>query len=250
VQRAEKRQAEDVERDSKMKSDLEAEKSVASGELPPTTKTSNDAPVIVSNSETSSSSSSHVIDMEICDDEIVGDNQLMVQEKDRSPEEDRAAAYQSRVTTADSFNTFQFWREPVPDIILPELKSKQEEVKSTPENVALVEKESPEVKEEVIKPEEIDLPHENEFDDDEDEMEIEPLFGDDEDYDDTRVEELHKLENHLKRVLDKGNKEMDHLTKELSEARLGSQAGGNFTTSKLFSLIQFHTHKNFPLFAP
>jgi len=223
VQRAEKRQAEDVERDLKLKSDLEAEKSVASGELLPSTKTTSphDAPVIVNNSETSSSS--HVIDMEIGEDELVGDNQLIVQERDRSLEEDRAAAYQSRVAAADSFNTFQFWREPVPSIVLPELTSKQE-IKSSPE---IVEKKSTEAKEEVVKPEEIDLPHENEFEEDEDEMEIEPLFGDDEDYDDSRVEELHKLENHLKRVLDKGNKEMDHLTQELSEARLGSQTGGN-----------------------
>jgi hypothetical protein len=31
-------------------------------------------------------------------------------------------------------------------------------------------------------------------------MEIEPLFGDDDDDEDSRVEELHKLENHLKQV--------------------------------------------------
>ena len=71
----------------------------------------------------------------------------------------------------------------------------------------------------------VDLPLENEFEDEEEEMEIEPLFGDEDDFDDSRVEELHKLENHLKRVLDKGNKEMDHLTQELSEAKLGNNSG-------------------------
>ena len=54
------------------------------------------------------------------------------------------------------------------------------------------------------------------------EMEIEPLFSDFDDFEDNRVEELQKLENHLKRVLDKGSQEMDHLTKELSEAKLNS----------------------------
>ena len=248
MQRAEKRQAEDVERDLKLKSDLETVKSVASGELLPSTITSHDdAPVIVNNSETSSSS--HVIDMEIGEDELIGDDdQLMVQERDRSVEEDRAAAYQSRVAAADSFNTFQFWREPVPSIVFPELTSKQE-IKSSPEVVPIVENESTEAKEEAVKPEEIDLPHENEFEDDEDEMEIEPLFGDDEDYDESRVEELHKLENHLKRVLDKGNKEMDHLTQELSEARLGSQTGGNFMIQSFFYPNPV-LHQNSPLFAP
>jgi hypothetical protein len=38
--------------------------------------------------------------------------------------------------------------------------------------------------------------------------------------------ECKKLYNIVLQVLDKGNKEMDHLTKELMDAKLGSNSGG------------------------
>ena len=183
-------------------------------------------------------SPSHVIDMELCDDEpTTFENQSLVVDKPQSVEEERAEAYQARVAAADSFNTFQYWREPVAELSLPELGPKTETLPC--ENI-----ESKKVDESPNKdPNVIDLPHENEFEEDEDEMEIEPLFGDDEEYDDSRVEELHKLENHLKRVLDKGNKEMDHLTEELSEARLGSQSGGNKFFNYFLIIFKVCCHK-------
>jgi hypothetical protein len=160
--------------------------------------------------------------MDLSEEEIVSTensslHKIVVHEKNTSLEEDRAQVYQSRLAATDSFNTFQFWREPVPSLVLPEVsKVTKQEI----EKFIVTTK----TEEETKPAPSVDLPLENEFEEEEEEMEIEPLFGDEDDFDDSRVEELHKLENHLKRALDKDN-EMDHLTKELSEAKLGNNAG-------------------------
>ena len=169
-----------------------------------------------------------VVDMDICcEDDSANDDQskIVVQVKaDRSLEESRAEVYEANAAVSDTYNTFQFWREPVACLVLPELTSSQatdNDAKVTADesssNQTLSQKPSSEV---------VDDGDGDDDDDDGDEegmeMEIEPLFSDFDDFEDNRVEELQKLENHLKRVLDKGSQEMDHLTKELSEAKLNS----------------------------
>ena len=163
-----------------------------------------------------------IVDMELCGDEdrdATADcsndvENIVATVKDRSLEEARAELYESNTSSvSDTFNTFQFWREPVASLVLPET-SPAESGNEKPE---------PEVAEAEVS-ELLKKPSETEFEEEDDEMEIEPLFGDEDDFEDSRVEELHKLENHLKRVLDKDNQEMDHLTKELRDAKLG----GNF----------------------
>ena len=194
-QRAAKRQANDLDRESQKSINLE-----------------NSSPI----------TTSHVIDMDLSEEdsssEDLTSHLIVVREKNTSLEEDRAQAYQSRLATSDSFNTFQFWREPVQSLVLPEALIATDQEDENSNETTKTEKETKPLMN-------VDLPLENEFEDEEEEMEIEPLFGDEDDFDDSRVEELHKLENHLKRVLDKGNKEMDHLTQELSEAKLGNNSG-------------------------
>ena len=178
-----------------------------------------------------------VVDMELCGDDLdrdatANDGNVVVENivtsvKDRSLEEARAELYQSNAPS-DSYNTFQFWREPVANLVLPE---------SLPADIG------GEEKSETYETEAAELlrkPSEPEFEEEDEEMEIEPLFGDEDDFEDSRVEELHKLENHLKRVLDKENQEMDHLTKELRDAKLA----GNFVlycSTFLFPLQEAQT---------
>jgi hypothetical protein len=108
--------------------------------------------------------------------------------------------------------TLQFWREPMPSLVLP----KANEDAATVAELPAAAEAAPAAAEARPAPE---------FEEEDDEMEIEPLFGDDDDFEDSRDEELHKLESHLKRVLDKESKDMDHLTKELSEAKIANPSG-------------------------